>query len=215
MNMLADNDAIETRVRAVLNDLEIRDWEWISIDPQYGDTADFCAQYGYDLPHSANTIIVASKRGAAAYSACIVRASDRLDVNRRVRRLMGVSRASFASADETMELTGMMIGGVTALALPEGPPHIRLRAAAGDGLHHPGGGQPVGQGQDAAAGIVQATRSGVHRRVVPASTVINASGVTHRTYALEIIQSSIWLCWSTVAVQLAEDFGRELHIVLL
>ena len=122
MNMLADNDAIEARVRAVLNYLEIRDWEWISIDPQYGDTADFCAQYGYDLPHSANTIIVASKRGAAAYSACIVRACDRLDVNRRVRRLMGVSRASFASADETMELTGMMIGGVTALALPDGLP---------------------------------------------------------------------------------------------
>ena len=122
MNMLADNAAIEARVRAVLTDLEIRDWEWIAIDPQYGDTADFCAQYGYDLPHSANTIIVASKRGAAAYSACIVRASDRLDVNRRVRRLMGVSRASFASADETMELTGMMIGGVTALALPDGLP---------------------------------------------------------------------------------------------
>ena len=122
MNTLADNDAIEARVRAVLNDLEIQDWEWIAIDPQYGDTADFCARYGYDLPHSANTIIVASKRGAAAYSACIVRACDRLDVNRRVRRLMGVSRASFASADETMELTGMMIGGVTALALPDGLP---------------------------------------------------------------------------------------------
>ena len=122
MNMLADSDAIEARVRSVLTDLGIKDWEWIAIDPEYGDTADFCAQYGYDLPHSANTIIVASKRGAAAYSACIVRACDRLDVNRRVRRLMGVSRASFASADETMELTGMMIGGVTALALPDGLP---------------------------------------------------------------------------------------------
>ena len=35
---------------------------------------------------------------------------------------MGVSRASFASAEETREVTGMMIGGVTALALPEGLP---------------------------------------------------------------------------------------------
>ena len=122
MNVFADSEAIEARVRAVLTDLGIKDWEWIAIDPQYGDTADFCAQYGYDLPHSANTIIVASKRGAAAFSACIVRASDRLDVNRRVRHLMGVSRASFASAEETMELTGMMIGGVTALALPDGLP---------------------------------------------------------------------------------------------
>ncbi len=115
-----DSKTLETRVRSALDDLAIVDWEWISIDPQYGDTADFCAQYGYDLPHSANTIIVASKRGAAAHAACIVRACDRLDVNRRVRHLMGVSRASFASAEETQELTGMMIGGVTVLALPDG-----------------------------------------------------------------------------------------------
>ena len=51
-----------------------------------------------------------------------MRGCDRLDVNKRVRGLMGVSRASFASADETRELTGMMIGGVTALALPAGLP---------------------------------------------------------------------------------------------
>ena len=31
---------------------------------------------------------------------------------------MGVSKLSFASADETMALTGMMIGGVTVFALP-------------------------------------------------------------------------------------------------
>ena len=113
---------IEARVRTALAELDIAGWEWIEIDPQYGDTADFCEQYGYDLPHSANTIIVASKRGPAAYCAGIVRACDRLDVNRRLRRLMGVSRASFASAEETREVTGMMIGGVTALALPDGLP---------------------------------------------------------------------------------------------
>ena len=122
MTAFDNSDLLETRVRSALNDLAIVDWEWISIDPQYGDTADFCAQYGYDLPHSANTIIVASKRGAAAYCACVVRACDRLDVNRRVRRLMGVSRASFASAEETQDLTGVMIGGVTVLALPEDLP---------------------------------------------------------------------------------------------
>ena len=115
-------EEIEGRVRAALNDLGIEDWEWIEIDPQYGDTADFCQQYGYDPPHCANTIIVASKRGPAAYCAGIVRACDRLDVNKRVRGLMGVSRASFASAEQTREVTGMMIGGVTALALPDGLP---------------------------------------------------------------------------------------------
>ena len=113
-------EEIEGWVRASLDELGIEGWEWIEIDPQYGDTADFCQQYGYDLPHCANTIIVASKRGAAAYCAGIVRACDRLDVNKRVRGLMGVSRASFASAEETREVTGMMIGGVTAMALPDG-----------------------------------------------------------------------------------------------
>ena len=115
-------EEIEGRVRAALDELGIAGWEWIEIDPRYGDTADFCQQYGYDAPHCANTIIVASKRGPAAHCAGIVRACDRLDVNKRVRGLMGVSRASFASAEVTREVTGMMIGGVTALALPEDLP---------------------------------------------------------------------------------------------
>jgi prolyl-tRNA editing enzyme YbaK/EbsC (Cys-tRNA(Pro) deacylase) len=35
---------------------------------------------------------------------------------------MGVPRLSFASPDETMELTGMAIGGVTVFALPKDLP---------------------------------------------------------------------------------------------
>ena len=114
-------ERIEGRVRAALDNLGIAGWEWIEIDPRYGDTADFCEHYGYDLPHSANTIIVASKRGPrpTARASC-GRATG--CVNKRVRGLMGMSRASFASAEETREVTGMMIGGVTALALPEGLP---------------------------------------------------------------------------------------------
>jgi prolyl-tRNA editing enzyme YbaK/EbsC (Cys-tRNA(Pro) deacylase) len=52
----------------------------------------------------------------------VVLASTRLDVNGLVRRRLEVRKASFASADETMELTGMEIGGVTAFALPAGLP---------------------------------------------------------------------------------------------
>lgn len=117
--ILSTPERIEGRVRAALDELGIAGWEWIEIDPTYGDTADFCQQYGYDLPHCANTIIVASKRGPTAFCAGIVRGGDRLDVNKKVRGLMGVSRASFASAEATREVTGMMIGGVTALALPQ------------------------------------------------------------------------------------------------
>ena len=120
--LMSTPEEIERQVRAALDEFSIAGWEWIDIDPRYSDTADFCQHYGYDLPHSANTIIVAGKRGPAAYCAGIVRACDRLNVNKRVRGLMGVSRASFASADQTREVTGMMIGGVTPLALPAGLP---------------------------------------------------------------------------------------------
>ena len=92
--------------------------EIIEIDPAFADTAAFCQEYGYSLDNCGNTIVVASKREPKQYSACVVRGSDRLDVNRAVRRLMGVSRLSFASAEETESLTGMTVGGVTPFALP-------------------------------------------------------------------------------------------------
>src|SRR5262249_16792254 len=38
------------------------------------------------------------------------------------RRGRGAARLSFATAEETMALTGMMIGGVTIFALPSGVP---------------------------------------------------------------------------------------------
>jgi prolyl-tRNA editing enzyme YbaK/EbsC (Cys-tRNA(Pro) deacylase) len=51
-----------------------------------------------------------------------VLATTRLDVNHTVRRLMGAARVSFATAEETQALTGMMIGGVTVFALPPDMP---------------------------------------------------------------------------------------------
>ena len=72
--------------------------------------------------HFGNTIIVAAKKSPGLYCACIVRGSERLDVNQTVKRLKGVSRLSFASAEETQNLTGMMIGGVTPFGLPAGLP---------------------------------------------------------------------------------------------
>ena len=109
---------IENRVLAALDGLGVP-YEIVRIDPAFADTADFCAQYGYTLEGCGNTIVVASKKEPRQYSACIVRGSDRLDVNKRVRKLMGVSRLSFASAEDTMAVTGMAIGGVTPFALPE------------------------------------------------------------------------------------------------
>ena len=109
---------IEARVIEVLDGLG-GEYEVVRIDPQYADTAEFCSEYGYQLGDCGNTIVVASKRPRGRYSVCIVRGSDRLDVNKTVKRLMGVSRLSFASLEETVQLTGMEIGGVTPFALTE------------------------------------------------------------------------------------------------
>lgn len=107
----------DQRVMQVLDGLGLP-YELLQIDPAFADTAAYCERYGVPLEHAANTIIVGSKKEPRQYCACVVKATTRLDVNHAVRRLMGVSKVSFASADETMALTGMMIGGVTVFALP-------------------------------------------------------------------------------------------------
>jgi prolyl-tRNA editing enzyme YbaK/EbsC (Cys-tRNA(Pro) deacylase) len=96
-------------------------YEAIPCDPELADTAAFCAHYGYPLDHSANTIVVAARREPIA-CACVLLADHRLDVNHTVCELLGVRRASFAGADLTREVTGMMLGGVTPFALPAGLP---------------------------------------------------------------------------------------------
>jgi prolyl-tRNA editing enzyme YbaK/EbsC (Cys-tRNA(Pro) deacylase) len=96
--------------------------EMVEIDPEYADTAAFCARYGYPMEQSANTIIVGSKKEPKRYCACVARATRRVDVNHAVRKLLGVSRLSFADPEETRALTGMMLG-VFALP-PEMPIYV-------------------------------------------------------------------------------------------
>jgi prolyl-tRNA editing enzyme YbaK/EbsC (Cys-tRNA(Pro) deacylase) len=111
------SDDVDRRVAEVLDGLGVS-YDVMQIDPDFADTAAFCQRYGIPPENSANTIIVASKKEPKQYCACVVKATTRLDVNHTVKRLMGVSRVSFASAEETKALTGMMIGGVTVFALP-------------------------------------------------------------------------------------------------
>ena len=112
---------LEPAVQRALDGLGVA-YEVIEIDPAYADTADFCAQYGYPAERSANTIIVASKKKPRRYAAAAVRATRRLDVNHTMKQLLGGGRVSFARPEETVELTGMQIGGVTLLGLPDDLP---------------------------------------------------------------------------------------------
>ncbi|MCY4529999.1 MAG: hypothetical protein OXD46_13335, partial [Chloroflexi bacterium] len=88
---MIETDEVEARVAASLKAAGVP-YDVIKCDPAAADTAVFCERYGYRLEDSGNTIVVVSKRGEKKYCACVVRGADRLDGNRTVRRLMGVTR---------------------------------------------------------------------------------------------------------------------------
>jgi len=98
------------------------DYDAIECDPDIADTRDFCSHYGYELSESANVLLIASKKGEPKYAACVVLATHRLDVNKVARKKLGASRISFAKPEQTRELTGMELGGVTPFGLPDNIP---------------------------------------------------------------------------------------------
>ena len=119
MNQAVWRDDPGARVRAAL-DATAYPYEIIACDPELADTEVFCERYGIDPVDSANTILVASKSGGERrFAACVLLATTKLDVNKVARKRLGVRRISFASAEQTSQLTGMIMGGVTPFALPK------------------------------------------------------------------------------------------------
>ena len=95
-----------------LNELGLS-YELVDCDPDLADTAAFCEAYGFSERDSANAIVVLGKSDPPVFAMCLVLADSRLDVNKVVRKKLEARKASFASAEQTIELTGMQIGGVT------------------------------------------------------------------------------------------------------
>jgi len=89
------------------------EYELVDCDPDLADTAAFCEAYGFSEEDSANAIVVLGKSEPPVFAMCLVLADSRLDVNKVVRKKLEARKASFASAEQTIELTGMQIGGVT------------------------------------------------------------------------------------------------------
>jgi prolyl-tRNA editing enzyme YbaK/EbsC (Cys-tRNA(Pro) deacylase) len=101
------------------------EYEVLACDASLADTAAFCAHYGFSLEQSANTILVTSRKvEPPKYAICVVLGTTRLDVNKTVRAKLDVKRASFADAETTTELTGMLIGGVTAVGTQNLPVYV-------------------------------------------------------------------------------------------
>jgi prolyl-tRNA editing enzyme YbaK/EbsC (Cys-tRNA(Pro) deacylase) len=114
-------DPAEAAVRRHLARLGVAH-QIVACDPELADTAAFCQAYGYALEDSANTIVVVGKGDPPRHAACVVLATTRLDVNHTVRHRLGVKKASFADPEQTKAITGMLMGGVTALGLPDDLP---------------------------------------------------------------------------------------------
>jgi prolyl-tRNA editing enzyme YbaK/EbsC (Cys-tRNA(Pro) deacylase) len=119
---MSDRFILHERVRESLETHSITEQEVLACESELADTAEFCRHYNISADEACNAILVALKTTPRRYVACLVRADTKLDVNRKVSELTGVKRLSFASSDETAELTGMLIGGVTIPGLPADMP---------------------------------------------------------------------------------------------
>ena len=103
-----------------------------AIDPGLADTAAFCAHYEISMDDGANCVIVQARRGERTwYAACLVRGSDRADVNGVVRRHLDARKLSFAPMDDAVALTGMEYGGITPVGLPSDWPILVDESVAG------------------------------------------------------------------------------------
>ncbi len=113
--------SLSSDVAGVMDELNI-EYTAIDCDPEYADTQKFCERYGYSADESANVLLIASKKGEPRFASCVVLATCRLDVNKTARKKLAVSRISFASPEQTRELTGMELGGVTPFGMPSNVP---------------------------------------------------------------------------------------------
>lgn len=105
----------------------LQDWEHadavgvVQIDPDVSDTAAMMDRYRLPMAVSANCVVVSGRReGEERVAACVVRADTRADVNRTVKRLLDVRKASFMPTERAVTESGMEYGAITPLGLPAG-----------------------------------------------------------------------------------------------
>lgn len=122
-----DKSSLDTHVLHALETHGLK-FAAIACDPDLADTAAFCEHYGFEPEQSANTIVITSRKvDPVRYAVFVILATTRLDVNKKVCELMGIKRASFADGETTVKLTGMMIGGVTAIGITDLPIYVDSR----------------------------------------------------------------------------------------
>jgi prolyl-tRNA editing enzyme YbaK/EbsC (Cys-tRNA(Pro) deacylase) len=106
----------------------------VEIDPSLSDTVTTQQEFGLQPDTLANCVVVGGKReGNERLAACVVLADSRADINRVVKRLLDVRKASFLTVERAVGLTGMEYGGITPIGLPaEWPVLVDRRVAETD-----------------------------------------------------------------------------------
>ncbi|GAA1867839.1 YbaK/EbsC family protein [Brevibacterium marinum] len=90
-----------------------------AIDPQIADTAALLDATGLGPETSANCVLVSGTRsGEERIAACMVLANTRADVNKRVKKILDVRKASFLPMERAVSESGMEYGGIGPIGLP-------------------------------------------------------------------------------------------------
>lgn len=119
-----NKNELDPKVSSTLSSANMA-YEILDCSDELADTAAFCEHYKVSLDQAANTLLVASRKiEPTRYAVCVVLATTRLDVNKKVSELLGAKKLSFADGETTQRLTGMMIGGVTAVGIKDLPIYV-------------------------------------------------------------------------------------------
>ncbi|WP_210602249.1 YbaK/EbsC family protein [Brevibacterium oceani] len=108
-------EATANALSTVTGDVEV-----FAIDPEIADTAALLDAADLPPATSANCVLVAGSRsGEERIAACMVLANTRADVNKRVKKLLDVRKASFLPLERAVTESGMEYGGIGPIGLPE------------------------------------------------------------------------------------------------
>lgn len=90
------------------------------IDPKYMGGEDVCREYGIAREDGANCVIIEAVKGAERhFVALVLPVGYRSDLNKFVRKYLGVKRVSLAPLEEVLEKTGMEYGSITPIGLSQ------------------------------------------------------------------------------------------------
>lgn len=103
----------------------------VPIDPDVSDTAAFCTRYDVTADQCANCVVLEARRADRTwFAACVILGTTRADVNGLARRTLDARKASFASMEKAVALTGMEYGAITPIGLPSDWPILIDKAVA-------------------------------------------------------------------------------------